>query len=99
MNVDDGLDGGYGTWQTSFRRGKNSFLSKEMAFFFFTMFKILTNLITNESTVSVTTCHIISVLINSFVSKQSQAVTKHFTHQVHRPDDDTHAGVKKHHQR
>lgn len=55
--------------------------------FFFTMFKILTNLITNESTVSVTTCHIISVLINSFVSKQSQAVTKHFTHQVHRPDD------------
>lgn len=72
---------------------------KKWPFFFFTMFKILTNLITNESTVSVTTCHIIPVLINSFVSKQSQAVTKHFTHQVHRPDDDTHAGVKKHHQR
>lgn len=89
MNVDDGLDGGYGTWQTSFRRGKNSFLSN----FIFLLCLILTNLITNESTVPVTTCHIISVLINSFVSKQSQAVTKHFT-QVHRPDDDTHAGVK-----
>lgn len=47
--------------------------------FFFTMLRILTNLITNESAVSVTTCHIISVLTNSFVSKQNQAVTKHFT--------------------
>lgn len=94
MNADAGFDGVYGKPASEGVRTLSYQKERRSSLFFLLCLEYLKHLITNESTVCVTTCHIISVLINSFVSKQSQAVTKHFTHQVHRPDDDTHAGVK-----